>query len=83
MGLVETGISQPCLARLLKQTLKRLIMQTPLDQEPRPGNAGLPAGSEDPGYSSVDRIFDIGVREDDVGRFSTKFQHDGLEPTRG
>ena len=66
----------------LEQFFEEFVMDTALDQQARPGDAGLPRRGENARYYPVHRIVYLGVSKDNVGGFTAQFQRYLLECLR-
>ena len=81
MGVERHGIADCRALRHLDQLFDELIVDRPLQQKPRAGDAGLAGGGEDAGNRAHYSGLEVRVLEYDVGRFAAQFQCHVLERT--
>src|SRR5207244_5730630 len=60
-----------------------LVVDGPLREQSRPGNASLAGRREDPGDDTLHRIVEIGIVENDIGRLPAELQSHALQAPRG
>ncbi|MNL61205.1 hypothetical protein D3C87_1850980 [compost metagenome] len=74
LDIVQPGVTRLGLPCLFYQPGQEFLVDTVLQQKARAGHAGLACRREDAGNDAVDRLFQVGIIEHDVGRFSTQLQ---------
>ncbi len=83
LGIEARGIADARGLGNRGQAVDHLVMHLALDQQPRARDAGLAGGGENAGDGAVDRVIQLGIGEDDVGRFAAQLQAHMLEAGGG
>src|SRR5882724_1580865 len=68
------GIPDTSLSRDFHQALDEPVVNRPLQEQARTGDAGLAAGGENTGNRTYHGCLELGIRKHDVGRFAPQLQ---------
>ena len=75
-------IAEPDVAHEVDQLGDEAVVDRALHEQPRARLAALPRRREDPRDHPLDRLVEVGVVEDDVGRLAAELERDRLEMLR-
>ena len=79
MGFGIHRIADPGCPRDVDEPSDEPVVDRALQEQPRAGDAGLPAGGKNPGDGAHDGGCKIGIVEHDVGRFAAELERDMLD----
>src|SRR6266700_4390107 len=76
-------ISHTNMRRALCYSLDKAVVDALLDQQPRTGGAAFTIQRENAEHGGIHRPLEVGIGEDDDGRFTTQFDRAALERCGG